>query len=224
MEQAYLPDHLILSLWINTTMVTKITPQIPQYSIFDPCSSWMNCHILYGFFPNFSPFQPSQILTHFHGFGFFWNTSSFLGFLGGHLISFSETTIWHLGAGNVANRCLTRPSAHVDFWPWDDGWDSWWSFDWRWTGAASQLSKLPNYSLLGGEPINLWWFANEDWWKNEPNEKKQTLNKKNGEFKCELFGEGSVFRGQIEVPDTIWNYKCMWYTYIHKSIYIYINQ
>ena len=144
MEQAYLPDHLILSLWINT-MVTKITP---QYSIFDPRSSWMNCHILYGFFPNLSPFQPSQILTHFHVFRVFLKHFLILGFFGS--LDFLSD-FFHLGAGNVANRCLTRPSAHVDFWPWDDGWDSWWSFDWRWTGAAPQLSKLPNYSLLGGQ-------------------------------------------------------------------------
>lgn len=132
--------HYESILWLR-----KITP---QYSIFDP---QILDELPYSLrldektFPPFNRVKSSHISMFS---GYFWNTSSFLGFFGS--LDFLSD-FFHLGAGNVANRCLTRPSAHVDFWPWDDGWDSWWSFDWRWTGAAPQLSKLPNYSLLGGQ-------------------------------------------------------------------------
>lgn len=52
-------------------------------------------------------------------------------------------------------------------------------------------------------------------------QRKETDSKKKERRlqKWTFFWEGSVFRGQIEVTDTIWNYKCMWYTYIHIYIY-----
>lgn len=167
----------------------------------------MNCHILYGLMKKPFPLSTFIKSSHISMFsGFFETLPHFWGSLG-HLDSlFGSTTIWHLGAGNVANRCLTRPSAHVDFWPWDDGWDSWWSFDWRWTGAASQLSKLPNYSLLGGQGRK-WMDFSE---KMNPTKRNRLSIKRTETSKVNFFGEGSVFRGQIEVPDAIWNYKCMW--------------
>jgi len=45
--------------------------------------------------------------------------------------------------------------------------------------------------------------------KMKPTKRNRLLKKITESSNVNFFGEGSVFRGQIEVPDTIWNYKCM---------------